>query len=145
MKNLFVSALFLCAGTYASAAELTPQRLIGEYGVKTQVATETVLLNFKILNTKEFELQRLYSDGHTDPTCNGSYKLNPTLFLSMGKLAPGKFFKGAFTCPDDRSSSIEFNIDFTNKTTDDLTKGTEVTVTTSLAEGMKLRAYLKRR
>lgn len=144
MKSLIVSALFLFTCTQALATELTPENIIGHYGVSARVGFRSVNLNFKVLSTNEFELQRIYSDGRRDQVCNGTYKLNPTLFWHMNKLTPGKFFKGVFTCPDDRSREVDFNIDFTNKTTEDLINGTNVTVTSSMAAGMRVKAYVKK-
>lgn len=144
MKHLIASAIFLFTCTQAFAAELTPENLVGQYGVSARVGFRTVNLNFKVLNTTEFELQRIFSDGRKDQVCNGSYKLNRTLFWHREKLAPGKIFNGVFTCPDDRSREVDFNIDFAHRTTENLIKGTEVTVTSSLAAGMRVKAYVKK-
>lgn len=144
MKYFFTALVFLCTCTQAFAAELTPENIIGQYGVTARVGFRNINLNFRVLSTTEFELQRVLSDGRKDQVCNGTYKLNPTLFWYIDRLAPGKFFKGVFTCPDDRSREVDFNIDFTNKTTENLIKGTNVTVTSSMAAGMRVKAYVKK-
>lgn len=144
MKHLIASAIVLFSYTQTFAEVLTPENLVGHYGVNARVGFRTVNVDFRVLNTTEFELQRISSDGRRDQTCNGTYKLNPTFYWDMDKLAPGKIFKGVFTCPNDRSKEVDFNIDFGNRTTEDLARGTEVFVTSSLAAGMRVKAYVKK-
>lgn len=144
MKYVLSSLLiFLCSQAFA--AELSPGNLVGRYKVEAKAGFQKVFLNFRVVNTSEFELQRTYPDGHSDQSCNGTYSLNPSLFWTNEIiLASGKTFKGVFTCPNDRSKNVNFNIDFENKTTDDLSRGTSVVVTSSMAPGMRINAYVKK-
>ncbi|WII73301.1 hypothetical protein QJS83_05385 [Bdellovibrio sp. 22V] len=145
MKMLFSAALIVLAGSSAFAAELTPGNLIGRYRVEARAGFQKVYIKFRVINTKEFELQRTYPNGNVDELCNGTYNLNPTLFWDdFALLAKGKTFKGTFTCPSNRSRVVTFNIDFQNKTTEDLARGTNVSVTSSMAPGMTLNAYVKK-
>ncbi|MEK2646331.1 hypothetical protein [Bdellovibrio sp. BCCA] len=144
MKYLLSTALILFTCTQAFAAEITPGNLVGRYKVEAKAGFQRVYLNFRVVNTKEFELQRTYPDGHGDEVCNGTYSLSPSLFWEDIILASGKTFQGVFSCPSNRSRSINFNIDFENKTTDDLSQGTSVTVTSSLAPGRRINAYVKK-
>lgn len=144
MKYLITSACFLLMCTQAKATELTPESIIGDYKVHARVAFKKADFNFKVLGTSEFEIQRYYSDGRKDPTCHGTYVMHPTLYVHMGALVQGKMFKGVFNCPNDRSKDINFNIDYNNKTIEDLIKGTRVTVTSTLAPGIKIKAFVKR-
>jgi hypothetical protein len=67
-----------------------------------------------------------------------------SLFRRDLQVLAGKSFKGTFSCPSDRSRSNDFNINFGDKKMEDLEKGTNVTVTTSAAPGMRLNAYVKK-
>ncbi|KYG68117.1 hypothetical protein AZI87_02325 [Bdellovibrio bacteriovorus] len=144
MKYLLTSALFLFIGSQALAADITPGNLIGKYKVEARAGFQKVYLNFRVVNTKEFELQRYYSNGNVDETCNGTFSLSPTLFWDFKTFASGKMFKGVFTCPSNRSRTVDFNIDFSGKKTEDLVQGTTVTVTSSMARGMRINAYVKK-
>ncbi|KHD87583.1 MAG: hypothetical protein OM95_13390 [Bdellovibrio sp. ArHS] len=144
MKHLLTSALFLFIGSQAIAAELTPGNLVGKYKVEARAGFQKVYLNFRVTNTSEFELQRTYANGNVDETCNGTYVLNPTLLWDFQTFSTGKVFKGVFTCPSNRSRTIDFNIDFENKRTEDLVQGTTVSVTSSMARGMRINAYVKK-
>lgn len=145
MKYLLSTALILFTCSQALAAELSPGNLVGRYKVEAKVAFQKVYLNFRVLNTKEFELQRTYPNGGADEVCNGTFRLDPTLFwMDYRILGTGKTFKGVFTCPSNRSRSINFDIDFENRTTEDLVRGTTVVVTSSLAPGRRLNAYVKK-
>jgi hypothetical protein len=128
----------------AMAAPITTESLIGKYKVVAKVPFQTVNLNFHITSEKEFEIQRLDGDGKPEETCNGTYELGKSLFQETELVAvEGDAFKGVFTCPSDRSKDVDFNIDFRNKTVEDLEKGTTVSVTTSLAP-MKIKATVKK-
>lgn len=147
MKKYFLAtALIISAASTAWAAELTPGNLIGRYKVEARAGFQKVYANFRVVNTTEFEVQRTYSNGKVDEVCNGTFNL----LKSMGWdeesliLAAKKSFKGTFTCPSDRSKEISFNIDFGTTTTEDLERGTNVTVTSSMAPGMRLNAYVKK-
>ncbi|WP_374074670.1 hypothetical protein [Bdellovibrio bacteriovorus] len=144
MKYLLSSALILFTCTQAFAAELSPGNLVGRYKVEAKAGFQRVYLNFRVVNTQEFEVQRTYPNGNADEVCNGTYNLNPSLFWEDIILASGKTFKGVFTCPSNRSRSINFNIEFENKTTEDLVRGTSVTVTSSMAPGRRISVYVKK-
>ncbi|HWU44885.1 MAG TPA: hypothetical protein VN132_15640 [Bdellovibrio sp.] len=144
IKFFSVTALLLFFCTQSFATELTPSNLIGRYKVTAKAGFQTVYLKFRVVDTREFEIQRTYSDGHDDELCNGTYNLHNSLYLDEYLvLNSGKSFDGLFTCPSDRSKKIDFNIDFANTTVEDLAKGTTVTVTTSLAP-IRLNAYVKK-
>jgi hypothetical protein len=145
MKSIFMSAAVLLFSTAVFAGELTPESIIGRYKVTARVAFQKIFVNFRVVDTNDFEIQRTYADGHSDEVCNGSYTLTRSLFWTDEfELAAGKTFKGVVTCPSDRSKNMDFNIDFDNKTTEDLEKGTTVTVTSSAASGMRVNAYVKK-
>ncbi|AHZ85400.1 hypothetical protein predicted by Glimmer/Critica [Bdellovibrio bacteriovorus HD100] len=147
MKKYFLSAaMIFSAASPAWAAELTPGNLVGRYKVEARAGFQKVYANFRVVNTTEFEVQRTYPNGNVDEVCNGTFNLLSSVkwdeeFLMM---AAKKSFKGSFTCPSDRSKEVSFNIDFGTTTTEDLARGTNVTVTSSIAPGMRLNAYVKK-
>lgn len=144
MNYLLSSFVLLLLTQPAISAELSPGNLVGRYKVEAKAGFQRVYLNFRVLNTREFEIQRTYSDGRVDESCDGTYGLSPSLFRNLDLLAAGKIFNGVFTCPSNRSKEMDFNIDFRNTTTEDLTRGTTVTVTSSMAPGMRINAYVKK-
>ncbi|MGZ3774091.1 MAG: hypothetical protein ACXVCY_08940 [Pseudobdellovibrionaceae bacterium] len=144
MKYLMSMALFLFVCNQALAAEITPENLPGKYFVNGRVAFKQINLAFKVLNDKEFEIQRLYADGRQDQICSGSYTLSPTLFWNVNKFDHGKMFKGFFTCPNNRTQNFDFSIDFANKSIDNLIQGTNIIIKSTFAHGMKIKAYIKR-
>ncbi|XGC80043.1 hypothetical protein ACES2L_11970 [Bdellovibrio bacteriovorus] len=142
MKSLLASALILLSTSQVFAAPITPENLIGRYKVEARAGFQKIYVNFRVVSEKEFELQRTYPDGRVDELCNGKYTINPTLlWTDFETLAAGKTFNGLVSCPSDRSRTQSFNIDFNNKTTEDLVRGTNVTVE---ARGMRLSAYVKK-
>lgn len=143
-RSILSSMLLFFISTQVLAAELTPDNIVGQYKVSARSGFMTVYLNFNVLSDKEFEIQRTYASGRTDEVCNGNYHLNAQIFWDLDSLGAGKIFKGVFTCPSNRSKSFDFNIDFKDKTTEDLTKGTIVTVTSSLAPGRSINAHVKK-
>ncbi len=144
MKYLLSSVLILLTCSTSLAAELTPGNIVGRYNVEARAGFQKVYLKFRVLNTREFEIQRTYPDGHSDESCNGTFTLNPTLYWDFVTFGSGKIFSGVATCPSNRSKELDFNIDFKNTTTEDLVRGTNVTVTTSLARGIRINAYVKK-
>lgn len=145
MKNLFLGALMILgASLHAQAAELSPGNIIGRYKVSADVGFQKVYLKFHVVDTNEFELQRVHPNGQEDEICNGTYAMNTSLVWNIDTLATEKVFKGVFTCPSNRSKRVDFNINFKNRTTEDLTKGTTVVVTSSLAPGYAINAFVKR-
>lgn len=142
MKSLLASALLLFATSQVFAAPITPGNLIGRYKVEARAGFQKIYVNFRVLSTDEFELQRTYPDGRVDEVCNGKYAVAPGIFwASEGILAAGNVFKGSVSCPSDRSKTESFNIDFQDKTTDDLERGTNVKVQT---RGFTLSAFVKK-
>lgn len=145
MKRILFATLFLIGmGWQAHAAELTPGNIIGRYKVSASVAFQKVYLKFHVINTNDFEIQRVYPSGKEDEVCNGTYDLNSQISWDYDTLVASKVFKGVFTCPSDRQKRVDFNIDFKNRTTDDLITGTTVTVTSSLAPGYTINAFVKK-
>ena len=128
--------------TYANATEITPQTLIGHYDAKGNAGFQSFQIFFLVTSATEFELQRVYPDGHKGEMCNGTYRLSKN-FLDI-TTASTKSFDGVFTCPSDRSKTTSFGIAFGKATLEDLIKGTTVDITTSLAPGMTLSAFVKR-
>lgn len=146
MGKLLCSLVVLCASLQATAAEITPGNLVGRYTVEARVAFRKFYANVRILPNNEVELQRTYPDGAKDELCNGTYTLNSNFYLmEYDVLAAGKEFRGTFTCPSNRSKTMTFNIDFENKKMEDLQRGAQVSVTSSMAPGMTAKAYLKKR
>lgn len=144
MKLSITAFLLFSAFSWAQAAELNPGNLVGRYKVEAKAGFQKVYVNFRVLSTKEFEIQRTYPDGHSDETCNGTYGMSSNIFWDFQTFGVGKVFNGTFTCPSNRSKEIQFSIDFQDKTTDDLIAGTSVTVTSSMARGIRLNAYVKK-
>lgn len=128
----------------ASAAELSPDNIIGQYKVSASVGFQKVYLNFHVIDRNAFEIQRVYPSGKQDEVCNGTYSMNTHIAWNIASLAINKVFRGKFTCPSNRSKNIDFNIDFKNRTTEDLAKGTTVVVTSSLAPGYSINAHVKK-
>jgi hypothetical protein len=143
-RLILPAVLLLFTSTASLAANLTPGTMVGKYKVSAKAGFMKVYLNFNVIDSNEFEIQRTYSNGSADEVCNGKYSLNASVFWNydVDTLAAGKVFKGTFTCPKNRQKVISFNIDFKNKTTEDLANGTSVTVTSSLAPGRSINAYV---
>lgn len=145
MKHLISTVLSVFIVSPVFAGELTPENLVGRYKVEAKAGFQKVYANFRVVNGKEFELQRTYPNGQADEVCNGTYKLSDASLFWQGEiLAKGKYFSGNFTCPSNRSRTVDFNIDFKKTSTEDLARGTSVSVTSSLAPGMRLNAYVKK-
>ena len=144
MGKLLLSMSLVLASASAWATEITPENLVGRYKAETRVGFQTYYINLRVIDGNDFEIQRAYSDGRKDEMCNGSYNLGSKLFRTESGIMAAKIFKGTFTCPSDRSRKLNFNINFGNKTVEDLEKGTSVTVTTSAAPGMRLSTYVKK-
>jgi len=148
IKRILFATVFPLALVFSSpsfADELTPDNLVGRYKVSARVGFQKIFVNFRVVDRNDFEIQRTYADGRTDEVCNGTYSLNRSLFWTDEiEIAAGKEFKGKFTCPSDRSKTLDFDIDFKDTTTEDLEKGTTVTVTSSAARGMRVNAYVKK-
>nr|BFD60468.1 hypothetical protein CKG001_25750 [Bdellovibrio sp. CKG001]BFD63883.1 hypothetical protein BdHM001_25640 [Bdellovibrio sp. HM001] len=146
MKKYFISAsMILLSALPAMAAEITPGTLVGRYKVEARAGFQKIYANFRVLNTTEFEVQRTYANGAEDEVCNGTYNLLSSVSWDENwLLAVSKQFKGNFTCPSNRSKTITFNVDFGANKTEDLARGTQVVVTSSMAPGMKLNAYVKK-
>jgi len=144
MKRILLSTLLLfgISGWQAHAAELSPDNIIGHYKVTANAGFRRVNLKIHVLNTNEFEIQRVYASGRGDEVCNGTYRLDSQLAWNIANIMTKNVFKGVFTCPSNRQRKIDFNIDYKNRTTEDLIKGTTVTVTTSLAPGYSIKAFV---
>jgi|GEM_PF-1722055 len=144
-KRILFATVFPLALVFSCpsvAAELSPENLIGRYKVSARVGFQKFYVNFRVVDTNDFEVQRAYSDGRVDEICNGKYTLTRNLFWSDElEILSGKSFKGQFSCPSDRSKTMDFDIDFRNTTTDDLAKGTTVSVS---ARGMRVNAFVKK-
>jgi hypothetical protein len=143
-RLILPAAFLLLASVTTFAADLTPGNMVGKYKVSARAGFVKVYMNFNVIDTNEFEVQRTYSNGTADEVCNGKYNLHASVFSKneVETLASGKIFKGTFTCPKNRQKVISFNIDFKDKTTEDLARGTSVTVTSSLAPGRSINAYV---
>jgi len=145
MTKIFLSIVILMGlSLSATAAELSPGNLAGDYKVSASVGFQKVYLNFRVLDTSRFEIQRVYPSGRQDEVCSGTYAMNASLMWDMLMMASGKVFKGVFVCPSKPGKNVDFNIDFKNKTTDDLVQGTTVVVTSSLAPGYAINAFVKK-
>lgn len=145
IKYFLTTALFVFTASQALATELTPTTLVGRYKVVATAGFQKVYVNFRVADTNSFEFQRTYADGSKDELCDGNYSLSNSFYLNeMALLTANKSFKGKMTCPSDRNKKIDFNINFGGTTVEDLVKGTSVTVTSSMAPGMQLNAYVKK-
>lgn len=145
MKKVILSALLLMGiGWQSQAAELSPGNIVGRYKVSANVGFQKVYLKFRVVDTNEFEIQRVYASGKEEEICNGTYNLNAQVAWNIANLATNKIFKGVFTCPSDRQKRVDFDINFKDRTTEDLVNGTTVTVTSSLAPGYTINAFVKK-
>lgn len=144
MIKYFLPAVFLFATSQVLATELTPANLVGRYNVEAQAGFQKIYVTVRVLNTSSFEFQRTYPDGQKDELCDGTYGLASSFIFDGAQPRANKTFKGKMTCPSDRSKKIDFNILFHNTTLEDLIHGTNVIVTSSLAPGMQLNAYVKK-
>ena len=145
IKQILLSTALVLSSAAAFATELTPSNLIGRYKVTAKAGFQTVYVNFRVNSSTEFTLQRTYPDGSKDAACDGTFKLNNSLYVTEDDVVlASKTFKGKMTCPDDRSKVIDFNIYFGGTTVEDLVAGTSVDVTSSMAPGMTLHAYVKK-
>ncbi|WP_413559046.1 hypothetical protein [Bdellovibrio sp. HCB209] len=144
MKKFVLTALLLITGSVpAFATPLTADNIIGRYNVEASYMFQKAYLKFQVINNKEFEITRYYKDGHQDATCQGDFVVtNNFYYNSRGVLTAGRYFKGVFTCPHDRSKKVDFNIDYKNTQLEDLPKGVKVSATTSMVPGAKLKAWV---
>jgi hypothetical protein len=142
-KILSLIAIFF-ASTQVFAAPLTPSTIIGRYKVNANVAFKKVDVNFHVIDTRTFEIERVMDDGSPSETCNGAYTMPSAMYWAPDVLVYSQYFKGTFTCPSNRSRNVDFNIYFGDTTTEDLVKGTTVIVTTSMAPGMRVKARVKK-
>ncbi|QLY25327.1 hypothetical protein [Bdellovibrio sp. KM01] len=145
MKKLVLTAFLLITGSVpAFASPITADNIVGRYNVEASYMFQKAYLKFRVLNSQEFEIQRYYKDGHADPTCQGTFVVTNSFYYDhTGTLSSGgRYFKGVFTCPDDRSKKIDFNIDYKGTQVEELPRGVNVTATTSMVPGAKLKAYV---
>lgn len=146
MKKIVLSVLLLLAGSVpAFATPISADNIIGRYNVEASYMFQKAYMKFNVINSQEFEITRYYKNGDVDPTCQGTFKVTNSLYYNeAGRLMTGgRYFKGVFTCPDDRSKKIDFNIDYKNTQVEDLPKGVNVTATSSMVPGnAKLKAYV---
>lgn len=144
MRAFLVCAL-LFFGFQVHATELNPGTIVGHYKVSADVGFQKVYLNFHVIDGTNFEIQRVHPNGKQDEVCAGTYGMNAQLYWTdVGEMAANKIFKGVFTCPSKPGKNVDFNIDFKDRTTEDLTNGTTVTVTSSLAPGYAIDAFVKK-
>ena len=143
MKFLMTTLLGMFVSTQVFATEITPERLIGRYTAEARVLFQKVHLRLRVLTTKQFQVQRVFSNGNVGEICDGTFTMTPMAFLFEDIFAPGQVFKGVATCPSNRSENLTFNLQLVNKTMEDLEAGTNVTLTTSLAPG-RINAYVKK-
>ncbi|MBO9666763.1 MAG: hypothetical protein J7501_08095 [Bdellovibrio sp.] len=145
-KFVLPLALMLAGSVSAFATPLTSENIIGRYKVDAHYGPKHAYLKFNVVNSNEFEVTRYNPDtGERDATCQGTFKMtNSSYYNDLGILTDGgRYFKGVFTCPNDRSKKIDFNIDYKGTQLEDLDKGANVTVTTSLAP-VRLKAFVIR-
>lgn len=145
MKKFILTALLLITGSVpAFATPLTADNLVGRYNVEASYMFQKAYMKFRVLNNTEFEITRYYKNGTQDPTCQGKFVVTNSFYYDdQGALnTGGRYFKGVFTCPDDRSKKIDFNIDYKNTQLEDLPNGVNVTATTSMVPKAKLKAWV---
>ncbi len=143
MKFLMTTLLGMLVSTQVFATEITPERLIGRYTADARVLFQKVHLRLRVLTTKQFQVQRVFSNGNVGEMCDGTFTMSPMAFLLEDIFAPGQVFRGVATCPSNRSEDLTFNLQLVNKTMEDLEAGTNVSLTTSLAPG-RIDAYVKK-
>ena len=145
MMRFVLPMVVSLASTLAWATPLTPENIIGRYKVDASYMFQHAYMKIHVVNSNEFDITRYYPDGKEEPTCQGTYTFGNNVFIDeAGFLTAGKAFKGVFTCPNDRSKKYDFNIDYKNTQLEDLIKGASVSVTSSLAPGINLKAYIIR-
>lgn len=143
MKSVFLFAITLLLGSGVWAADITPNTLVGRYNIEAKAFNKSAKIRLTVIDAKQFEVQRLYDD-HAGKICNGTYQLKEESNWGEGGFGTNRIFKGLFSCPDDRSKTADFDINFKTLTTRDLEKGAYVEVTSSLASGMTLNAKMKK-
>ncbi|MGZ3773940.1 MAG: hypothetical protein ACXVCY_13570 [Pseudobdellovibrionaceae bacterium] len=143
MRQLLVTAALALTCTQALATEITPANFVGNYDLTAKIGAADARLEIHIVNAKEFQLQSIHPDGKRDELCNGIYNITAT---SVGKdeRHASKIFKGTFTCPSNRTQQSTLNLDFTNKTMEDLAIGTTVPMMSSVAPTEIIKAFIKK-
>ncbi|MEK2689270.1 hypothetical protein [Bdellovibrio sp. GT3] len=145
MKKFVLPLLLMVSGSIpAFATPLTADNIVGRYNVEASYMFQKAYMKFHVMNNKEFEITRYHKDGRTEATCQGSFIVtNKSFYDEYGiRNNNGRYFKGVFTCPNDRSKKIDFNIDYKNTQLEDLPKGVKVTATTSMVPRATLKAYV---
>ena len=133
MKNTLLILATLLFGFVAHASDITPQTLIGNYGIQVKYLTKKADFNLFVISTQNFQIQRIYPD-HDGKICAGTYSLTAD-----------KVFMGNFVCPDDQNTAADFNIELGSNSTDDLSKGAKVRVRSSVAPGKNLSGKMQRK
>ncbi|MGZ3742856.1 MAG: hypothetical protein ACXWRE_05825 [Pseudobdellovibrionaceae bacterium] len=137
IKLILATAFMVSFYGQAQAEALRPSNIIGQYKVISDLGIQKYYLNFHVIGTQEFEMQRTYPNGNTDEMCNGTY--------NMDSRGVKHVFRGEVSCPSNRSRQMTFTIDFQDKTTDDLINGTTVIVMTSAIPNYPIHSYLKKK
>jgi hypothetical protein len=132
MKSI-LSLGALLWGFSAGATELTHGNLPGHYRAEAHVLFKSFYGRIHIIDDQEFEFQRTYANGSSDPTCQGTYTFNSS-----------KVLQGYGTCPDDRQKKLDFRIEFGKASVEELKKGTNVKLQTSLGGGVRVNAFVKK-
>ena len=143
MKLLIVNLLGMLVSAQVFATEITPERLIGRYTADARVLFQKVHLRLRVLTTKQFQVQRVFSNGSTGEICDGTFTMTAVTFTFEEIFAIGQVFRGVATCPSNRSENLTFNLQLIDKTMEDLESGTNVSLTTSLVPG-RIDAYVKK-
>lgn len=141
--NVIFSFLIFAAGSNAFATGISPGNILGRYDVNASAFFKKVRIDFKVINEKEFEIFQYDRDGKPEETCNGTYNIVQNKSLRMGVATITTVLKGIFNCPSNRTKMIDFDLDFQNKSVEDIVTGTTVIITTSMAP-MKIKANVKK-
>ncbi|QDK37619.1 hypothetical protein [Bdellovibrio sp. NC01] len=139
--NLTAASVLTLLVSPAFASDITAQSLVGRYRIEAHAFGKSAVLKFTVLNDHEFEVQRIYAD-HEGKICNGTFKVERE--KKPWPFKDATVFNGVGSCPDDRSKVADFKVNFKEESMNDLRNGTEVSVTSSLAAGITVKAQMRK-
>lgn len=93
MKFLMTTLLGMLVSTQVFATEITPERLIGRYTAEARVLFQKVHLRLRVLTTKQFQVQRVFSNGNVGEICDGTFTMTPmALWFGFTKAVTARRF-----------------------------------------------------
>lgn len=141
MKSTLTILLPLLMAAPAFASDINAQNLQGVYRLDAHAFTKSATFRLRVLANSEFEVQRIFAD-HDGKICNGKYTVERE--KRIWPMKDATVFKGFGSCPDDRSKTADFKINFKDLSLKDISSGATVVVTSSMAAGMSVNAQMRR-